>query len=154
MGEHWFGDIARLSNNVAKLRGRRLTSATQIFYGGDYPTAEKLFTALLPEAEKFHPRDRSFAELLSMLGTSYSLDHKPEQAEPALKRALQVYATISPADLLGTERAEDNLGGIYLEREDYPPISIFQRRFPFPKKYQLAPYMTAATFFATWVPSE
>lgn len=93
--------------------------ATQIFYGGDYPAAEKLFTALLPEAEKFHPKDRSFAELLSMLGTSYSLDHKPEQAEPALKRALEVYATIPQTDLLGTERTEDNLAAIYLDREDY-----------------------------------
>lgn len=93
--------------------------ASQAFYGGDYATAETLFTTLLPEAEKFHPKDRYLAKLLSMLGTSYSLDHKPEQAEPALKRALQVYATISPPDLLGTERTEDNLGGIYLGREDY-----------------------------------
>lgn len=93
--------------------------ATQAFYGADYPTAEKLFTDLIPEAEKFHAKDHYFAELFSMLGTSYSLDHKPEQAEPALKRALQVYATISPADLLGMERTEDNLAGIYRDREDY-----------------------------------
>lgn len=93
--------------------------ANQAFYGGDYPEAEKLFAALLPEAEKFHSKDRSLAELLSMLGTSFSMDHKPEQAEPALKRALQVYAAISPTDLLGMERTEDNLAGIYLEREDY-----------------------------------
>lgn len=96
-----------------------LQRATQAFYGGDYPTAERLFTDLLPEAEKLHPKDRYFAELLSMLGTSYSLDHKPEQAEPVLKRARQVYSKISPPDLLGTERTEDNLGAIYLEREDY-----------------------------------
>lgn len=93
--------------------------ATQAFYVGDYATAERLFTGILPEGEKFHPKDRYLAELLSMLGTSYSLDHKHEQAEPALKRALEVYGTISPPDLLGMERTEDNLGGIYLEREDY-----------------------------------
>ena len=86
---------------------------------GDYATAEKLFTDLLPDAEKFHPKDRYLAELLSMLGTSYNLDHKHEQAESVLKRALQVYAMISPPDLLGAERTEDNLGAIYLEREDY-----------------------------------
>ena len=54
-----------------------------------------------------------------MLGTSYNLDHKHEQAESVLKRALQVYAMISPPHLLGAERTEDNLGAIYLEREDY-----------------------------------
>jgi len=93
--------------------------ATQVFYRGDYATAEKIFTDILPVTEKLYPKDRRLADLLSMLGTSYRVDHKYEQAEPLLKRALQVYGTISPADPVGTERAELNLAGIYLDQEDY-----------------------------------
>lgn len=93
--------------------------ATQMFYQGDYATAEKIFTDILPNAEKWYPRDRRLAELLSMLGTSYRVEHKNEQSEPVLKRALQVYETISPSDSLGTEHTELNLGGIYVDREDY-----------------------------------
>jgi tetratricopeptide (TPR) repeat protein len=93
--------------------------ATQVFYGGDYATAEKIFADILPNAEKWYPKDRRLAELLSMLGTSYRVEHKYERAEPVLKRALQVYETISPSDPLGTERTELNLAGIYLDREDY-----------------------------------
>ncbi len=93
--------------------------ATQVFYREDYATAEKLFTDILPNAEKSYPKDRRLADLLSMLGTSYRVDHKYEQAEPLLKRALQVYETISPSDPVGSERTELNLAGIYLDREDY-----------------------------------
>ncbi len=93
--------------------------ATQVFYREDYATAEKIFTDILPNAEKWYPKDRRLAVLLSMLGTSYRVDHKYEQAEPLLKRALQVYETISPPDPVGSERTELNLAGIYLEREDY-----------------------------------
>lgn len=93
--------------------------ATQAFYAGDYAMAEKVFTDILPETEKLHPQDRNLAELLSMLGTSYSMDKKEEQAEPVLKQALQVYAEISPPDSLGAERTEENLAGIYRGREDY-----------------------------------
>ena len=93
---------------------------TELFYQGEYATAEKSFTDILPNAENWYPNDRRLAELLSMLGTSYRMDHKYEQAEPLLKRALKVYEKISPSDLLGTEHTELTLGGIYLDREDYP----------------------------------
>jgi len=93
--------------------------ATRVFYQEDYATAEKLFTDILPNAEKWYAKDRRLADLLSMLGTSYRVDHKYEQAELLLKRALQVYMRISPADPIGTERTELNLAGIYLDREDY-----------------------------------
>lgn len=93
--------------------------ATQSFYMEDCATAEKGFTDLLPMAEKRYPKDRNLAGLLSMLGTCYRADHKYEQAEPVLKRALEVYKQISPADPLGSERTEANLGGVYLDREDY-----------------------------------
>ena len=94
--------------------------ATQAFYQENYATAEKIFTDILPDAEKRYPKDRRLAELLSMLGTSYNMDHKYELAEPTLKRALQVYEMISPSDPLGSERAEINLAGIYRDRENYP----------------------------------
>lgn len=93
--------------------------ATRAFYGADYPVAEKLLTDVLPETETLHPRDRSLADVLTMLGTSYSLEHKSQQAEPILKQALEVYERISPPDLLGEERTEITLGGIYEDREDY-----------------------------------
>jgi len=93
--------------------------ATQSFYRGDCATTEKGFSDLLPNAEKRYPKDRHLADLLSMLGTCYRADHKYEQAEPVLKRALQVYKEISPSDPLGSERTEVNLGGIYLDLEDY-----------------------------------
>jgi tetratricopeptide (TPR) repeat protein len=93
--------------------------ATQVFYQGDYLTAERIFTDILPNAEKWYPKDRRLADLLSMLGTSYRVDHKYEQAELLLKRALQVYERISPSDPIGQERTELNLAGIYLDREDY-----------------------------------
>jgi tetratricopeptide (TPR) repeat protein len=93
--------------------------AAQMFYGEDYVMAEKTITDILPDAEKSHPNDRRFADLLSMLGTSYRVDHKYDQAEPILKRALQVYERISPHDPVGTERTETNLAEIYLDREDY-----------------------------------
>jgi TolA-binding protein len=32
--------------------------ATQVFYQGDYGTAEKIFTDILPNAEKWYPKDR------------------------------------------------------------------------------------------------
>jgi len=92
---------------------------TQAFYRGDYATAEKIFTDILPNGEKWYPKDRRLADLLSMLGTSYRVDHKYEQAEPLLKRALQVYEEISPPDPLGSERTHLNLAGIYVDREDY-----------------------------------
>ena len=94
--------------------------ATQAFYQENYATAEKIFTDILPDAEKRYPKDRRLAELLSMLGTSYNMDHKYELAESTLKRALQVYEMISPSDPLGSERAEINLAGIYRDRENYP----------------------------------
>jgi len=94
-------------------------NATQAFYQEDYATAEKIFTDILPDAEKWYPKDYRLAGLLSMLGTSYRVEHKYEQAEPLLKRALQFYMTISPPDPIDTERTEINLAGIYLEREDY-----------------------------------
>ena len=93
--------------------------ATQSFYMEDCATAEKSFTELLPTAERRYPKDRNLAGLLSMLGTCYRVDHKDDQAEPVLKQALEIYKQISPADPLGSERTEVNLGGVYLDREDY-----------------------------------
>ena len=92
--------------------------AAEAFYTQKYALAEKLITDLLPEAEKYPNRHR-LAELLSMLGTSYASEHKPQEAEPALKRSLEVYRSLSPLDPLGTERTELNLGNIYLDRGDY-----------------------------------
>ena len=93
--------------------------ATQAFYREDYPTAERLFTDILSNYEKEYLNDRRLANLLLMLGTSYRVERKYEQAEPLLKRALQVYGSVSPPDPLSTERTQLNLAGIYLDREDY-----------------------------------
>jgi tetratricopeptide (TPR) repeat protein len=102
------------------VRSAAYHQATEAFYTQNYAQAEKLITDILPDAEKSYPNERRLAELLSMLGTAYSLDHRDQRAEPILKQALQVYATISPADPVGTERTEVNLGSIYLNGEEYP----------------------------------
>ena len=94
--------------------------AIQAFYSQDYPTAEKLFTDVLPETEKRYPKDHRLGDLLSMLGASYHLDGKSDQAEPILKRALEMYEALSPPDPVGTERTEIHLASIYLDRKDYP----------------------------------
>src|SRR6266481_4349205 len=121
----WGGRVLFKRHREAEQRQREAVwwqayqHATQMFYQGDYGTAEKTFTDILPNAEKWYPKDRRLGELLSMLGTSYREEHKYEQAEPVLKRALEVYETISPSDSLGKEHAELNLAGVYLDREDY-----------------------------------
>jgi len=95
-------------------------SATRAFYEQRYPAAEKLLTEILPETERRYPKDHRLGDLLSMLGASYRLDGKLDQAEPILKRALEVYETISPSDPVGSERTEIHLASIYLDRQDYP----------------------------------
>lgn len=114
--------------------------ATQAFYDGDYATAEKVLTEILPSVEKSYPNSRRLAELLSMLGTSYRVEHKYDQAEPILKRSVEVYDTISPPDALGKERTESNLAGIYLDRKDFvsadkylsDAVSLSEKTTPFP----------------------
>jgi tetratricopeptide (TPR) repeat protein len=101
------------------VRSAAYNKAMEAFYTQNYVLAEKLITDILPDVERSFSNDRRFAQLLSMLGASYNLDHKEQQAEPILKQALQVYASISPADPVGTERTEATLGLIYLNRGDY-----------------------------------
>ena len=49
--------------------------ASQAFGGGNYPEAERIVLAILPNAEKWYPRDRRLADALGMLGKSYRADH-------------------------------------------------------------------------------
>jgi hypothetical protein len=60
--------------------------ATQAFYDAHYELAEKLITDILPDAEKSYAHDLRLANLLNILGTSYRVDHKYEQAEPPQNR--------------------------------------------------------------------
>lgn len=99
--------------------GATYQQATKEFYNENFGLAEKLFVQILPDAEKAYPNDTRLAALLSMLGACYREDHKYQQAEPLLARAVQIYKKISPPDVAGTMHAEANLAGVYITGEDY-----------------------------------
>src|ERR1700747_677335 len=64
------------------------------FASANYPEVERVLLTILPDAEKRFPSDQRLADALGMLGKSYRADHNYQQAEPILKRALQLYGNM------------------------------------------------------------
>src|SRR2546429_2481571 len=93
--------------------------ASQAFGGGNYSEAERVLLTVLRSAEKWYPRDRRLADALGMLGKSYRADHNYQEAEPILRRALELYESIPLGDKSEIGRIRLNLGNIYRDQNRY-----------------------------------
>ncbi len=67
-----------------------MAAGAKAYQQGNYPEAEKQFTAAVKEAEHFGPEDPRLATTLNYLGLVYDAQGKYAEAEPLYKRALAI----------------------------------------------------------------
>ncbi len=110
--------------------------ASGAFARHDYAGTEKILVSMLPDTEKRYPHEPRLANVLDMLGTSYRADRNYEQAEPVLKRALQLYESVSQTQSVELGRVELNLAQVYRDKNRLPEaeqyfsraVAIFDKR--------------------------
>ena len=74
-----------------------MDAGVKTYQQGNYPEAEKQFTAAVKEAEGFGPQDLRLATTLNNLALLYKAQGKYAEAEPLHKRALAIYEkTLGP----------------------------------------------------------
>ena len=101
--------------------------ASRAFIRQDYAGAEKILVSILPDTEKRYPHDVRLANMLGMLGASYRADRNYDQAEPVLKRALQLYESLSQTPSVELGRVELNLAQVYRDKNLLPDA---EQHFP------------------------
>ncbi len=102
--------------------------ASRAFVRHDYPGTEKILVGIFPDTEKRYPHDMRLADVLGMLGTSYRADSNYEQAEPILKRALQLYESVSQTPSVELGNVELNLAQVYRDTSRLPEAeNLFSR---------------------------
>src|SRR5437867_6415582 len=94
--------------------------ASAAFSRHDYAGAERILLSILTDTERWYPHGHRLANVLGMLGTSYRADRNYEQAEPILKRALQLYESLSQAPSVELGRVELNLAQVYRDNNRLP----------------------------------
>src|SRR5712692_8436872 len=94
--------------------------ASAAFARHDYAATEKILLSILPDTEKRYSHDRRLANVLGKLGTSYRADHNYDQAEPILKRARQLYESLSQPPGVELGQVELNLAQVYRDTNRLP----------------------------------
>src|SRR5437899_7110135 len=115
-----WGSWIMLQQYREKTWSESFAHASAAFVRHDYPGTEKILVSILPDTEKRYPHDPRLADVLGMLGTSYRADQHYEQAEPILKRALQLYEGVSQTTGVELGNVEVNLAQIYRDTSRLP----------------------------------
>src|SRR5260370_14244028 len=115
-----WGDWIMFQRHREEMWCEAFTQASGAFARHDYAGTEKILVSILPDTEKRYSNETSLANVLDMLGTAYRADRNYEQAEPVLKRALQLYESLSQTQSVELGRVELNLEKIYRDKNRLP----------------------------------
>lgn len=86
---------------------------------GQYPEAERIFTAAVHKAEEFGLHDRRVAVTLAHLAQTYSAQGKFVEAEPLYLEALKIYQDVHGENHLDVAAMLNNLGVLHRKHGQY-----------------------------------
>ena len=107
---------------------KHMAAAATAYQQGRYTDAERLFQAIVKEAEAFGPQDPRLATSLSNLAELYRLRGKYAEAEPLNKRALAIRKrTLGPAHP-DVANSLNNLAALYHQQGKYDEAEPLYKR--------------------------
>ncbi|MCH7633940.1 MAG: CHAT domain-containing protein [Proteobacteria bacterium] len=105
-----------------------MVAGVQAYQQGNYPEAEKQFTAAVKEAEHFGPEDPRLATSLNNLALLYYIQGKYAEAEPLHKRALAIYEKTLGPEHPDVAAPLHSLAGLYYEQGKYAEAEPLYKR--------------------------
>ncbi len=103
-------------------------AGVKAYQQGNYPEAEKQWSAALKEAEGFGPQDQRLATSLGYLGEVYRLQRRYAEAEPLHKRALAIREKALGAEHPRIATSLNNLALVYHDQGRYAEAEPLHKR--------------------------